>query len=216
MGACLIHGLSSSSSAGCVLDEKPAPGMPESKSPRRSICISKRFDRDPVKLVDVFGQMRDKDLMATRQAAQKRKRLKEKFLAEYAKCGNVSAACRVVGVSRYAVAEWYRADEEFRRGHDNATEVACDALEEAARTRAVDGVAEPVYHMGQVCGEVQRYSDTLLIFLLKGARPQKYRESLYWQQQVNAAGDVNVGAGGAINLILDDDGTHGPAGRDGA
>ncbi|MBX6773030.1 MAG: hypothetical protein IRY83_14975 [Chloroflexi bacterium] len=51
-----------------------------------------------------------------------------------------------------------------------------DALEAEAWRRAVDGVERPVYQNGQRVGAVREYSDTLLIFLLKGGRPQKYRE----------------------------------------
>ena len=55
-------------------------------------------------------------------------------------------------------------------------ENAADLLEEEARRRAHDGVDEPVWFQGVQCGTVRKYSDTLLIFLLKGAKPDKYRE----------------------------------------
>ena len=35
---------------------------------------------------------------------------------------------------------------------------------------------EPVYYQGEVVGQVQRYSDTLLMFLLKGRRPEKFKD----------------------------------------
>ena len=35
-----------------------------------------------------------------------------------------------------------------------------------------------VYHMGEVVGTEREYSDTLLIFLLKGAMPEKYHENV--------------------------------------
>lgn len=38
------------------------------------------------------------------------------------------------------------------------------------------GVDEPVYYQGRSVGRVKRYSDVLLIFLLKGIRPDVYRE----------------------------------------
>ena len=56
-------------------------------------------------------------------------------------------------------------------------------LEEEARRRAYVGFDEPVFGSGghgigtvQV-GVIRKYSDTLLIFLLKGIRPGKFREN---------------------------------------
>ncbi len=42
--------------------------------------------------------------------------------------------------------------------------------------RAVDGVDEPVYQGGKKVGSITRYSDTLLIFLLKANR-DKFRQA---------------------------------------
>jgi hypothetical protein len=61
---------------------------------------------------------------------------------------------------------------EFADAHEHA----CDSLEVEARWRATDGVDEPVFYKGEVCGTVRRYSDTQLIFLLKGAMPEKYKD----------------------------------------
>ena len=46
-----------------------------------------------------------------------------------------------------------------------------------ARRRAVEGVERIVYHKGVECGRVREYSDTLLMFLLRSHRPQKYRDN---------------------------------------
>ena len=46
-----------------------------------------------------------------------------------------------------------------------------------AYRRAVLGVAEPVYQGGELVGTVQRYSDRLLEFLIRGRRPQTYRDN---------------------------------------
>ena len=53
---------------------------------------------------------------------------------------------------------------------------ALDSLEEEARRRAHDGWQEPVYQGGKQVGTVQRFSDNLLMFLLKGKRPEVFRE----------------------------------------
>ena len=56
-------------------------------------------------------------------------------------------------------------------------------LEREARRRAVEGVEEPVgFYKGEPSAYVRKYSDTLLIFLMKGARPDKYRDR--WDPRV--------------------------------
>lgn len=120
------------------------------------------------------------------------------FLKALAETGNVSAAARKAAIHRdtaYAarpdpLAEV--ADPEaiaFGKAWDAAIEVAIDALEEEARRRAVEGTLEPVgWYRGVQGGTVRRYSDTLLIVLLKAHRPEKYRELVRAE---------HTGAGGA-------------------
>lgn len=98
------------------------------------------------------------------------------FLRELARKGNVSAACRKAKVER-STAYRAREDEEFAAAWDEALEVATEALELEARRRAATGVLEPVYQAGKKVGAIRRYSDTLLIFLLKAHAPAKYREN---------------------------------------
>jgi hypothetical protein len=57
--------------------------------------------------------------------------------------------------------------------------MACDILEAEAHRRAVEGVEKPVgWYKGRPGGYVREYSDVLLIFLLKGLRPEKYKDRL--------------------------------------
>lgn len=98
------------------------------------------------------------------------------MLAALCETGNVSRSCETAEIGRTTFYEWLRDSPEFASAVDDAMEVASDSLEAEARRRARDGVDEPVFYQGAVCGTVRRYSDTLLIFLLKGAKPNKYRE----------------------------------------
>ena len=59
-----------------------------------------------------------------------------------------------------------------------AIEAGTDYLEDEARRRAAEGVSKPVFYQGEQCGSVQEFSDTLLIFLLKGRRPEKFRDNI--------------------------------------
>lgn len=61
-------------------------------------------------------------------------------------------------------------------------EEAADVLEAEAWRRAVKGVDKPmtVATMREV---VKEYSDTLLIFLLKGSKPTKFRDNSFVEHQ---------------------------------
>lgn len=89
---------------------------------------------------------------------QTKKPWKARFLIALEKQGSISGACRVVKVNRSTVYREARIDMQFRQQWEDVAEAAADALEVEARKRAFNG------------------SDTLLIFLLKGAKPGIYRE----------------------------------------
>lgn len=98
------------------------------------------------------------------------------FLLHLAWGGNVSAAARYARISRQTAYNHRESNSHFRAAWEEALEVATDRLEEEARRRAVEGVDEPVFYQGKEVARVRKYSDTLLIFLLKAHRPEKYRE----------------------------------------
>ncbi|HEX6827090.1 MAG TPA: hypothetical protein VF077_12305 [Nitrospiraceae bacterium] len=102
---------------------------------------------------------------------------RQAFLERLAECGNVLEAAKGVGSSRHTLYWHRREDPVFRAAWDQALAEAMDTvLEPEAVRRAVDGTLKPVYHLGKRVGTVREYSDTLLIFLLKGGKPAKYRE----------------------------------------
>ena len=86
-------------------------------------------------------------------------------------------------------------DAEYREAFVLAQEEAADRLEDEAFRRAVEGVEKPVgWYKGKPGGVIREYSDVLLIFLLKGARPEKYADRVQnrWElsQRVDLAGTV--------------------------
>jgi hypothetical protein len=104
------------------------------------------------------------------------------FLRAYAETGNISAAAVLASVGRRTHYDWLQADPAYAAAFSEAADEAADALEGEARRRALQGVDQPVFgSMGNGLGTgevglIRKYSDTLLIFLLKGARPEKYAE----------------------------------------
>jgi hypothetical protein len=117
------------------------------------------------------------------------------FLETLVRCGNVTEAANVAGVSRQHLYRMRKSDADFAAAWEEAAELGADALEDEARRRAHDGVDEPltsakglIYDADGKPMMVRKYSDTLLIFLLKGARPAKYRE----RQQVEVSGQLDI------------------------
>jgi transposase-like protein len=115
------------------------------------------------------------------------------FLAALATAGgNVSRACEAVDISRFTAYSWRDDDPHFAAEWERAKEAGVDALEDEARRRAFEGTAKPVFHQGVQCGTIQEYSDTLTIFLLKGARPEKYRERVSTELTGKDGGPVQI------------------------
>jgi hypothetical protein len=81
------------------------------------------------------------------------------FLAALENTGSVTKAAETVNMGRSNVYQYKRSDPEFATAWEQALDIAADTLEDEARKRAFAG------------------SDVLLMFLLKGIRPQKWRES---------------------------------------
>jgi len=107
------------------------------------------------------------------QSAQQKKR----FLAAFARCGNISAACCSARVPRRNVYTWQEIDPAFVLAYREAEVLAKEAVEREIRRRGVEGWLEPVYQGGAKVGNVRRFSDVLLIFLAKRLMPE-YRDSV--------------------------------------
>src|SRR6516164_4149786 len=110
-------------------------------------------------------------------------RRKQLFLEALAARGNMTAAAQAAGVSRACAYLHRQNDDAFANAWEQAEEIAADRLEAEAWRRGVEGVEEPGISLGKVGagsdGEplmIRRYSDTVLLALLRAHRPEKYRE----------------------------------------
>lgn len=101
---------------------------------------------------------------------------KSAFLAAYSECGTTKRAAEITGLQRWAHYQWLKTDPEYKKAFAEAKRMACQSLEAEAIRRAVDGWDEPVFYEGVQTAVKRKYSDTLLIFMLKGANPKKYAE----------------------------------------
>lgn len=96
------------------------------------------------------------------------------FLAAFVVTGTISAACRAAEVGRTSFYRWLQEDTEFVTAWEEAQLAAAESLEAEAIRRARDGVEEVVFFRDREIGVRRKYSDTLMIFLLKGFMPEKY------------------------------------------
>ena len=101
---------------------------------------------------------------------------KAKFLAGLADCGNVTRAAETAGVNRVSMYQLRAKDKKFAKQWDESAAIGAARLEDEARRRAVEGWEEPVFYQGGQCATVRKFSDTLLICLLKAHHPEKYAD----------------------------------------
>lgn len=102
--------------------------------------------------------------------------LKMVFLRAYARHGIISDGTVAAGITYRTYHRWRKDDEVFNEDCKTAESMANDLMEREARRRAIDGFERPVIYQGEVTETYTDYSDSLLTTLLKGNRPEKYKE----------------------------------------
>jgi len=105
------------------------------------------------------------------------------LLAAIAEGLSIRGACHVARIGKTAFYEWVKDDPEMAQAVADATDDGTDFLEDVARMRAIDS------------------SDTLLIFLLKARRPEKYRD---------VSRHEHTGADGGVLTVVIGDRPDGP------
>jgi hypothetical protein len=118
---------------------------------------------------------------------------KKSFLTAFALCGNVTDASDKAEIGCKTHYGWMNLEHDerdaYREAFAEAQERAFVVLEREARRRAVDGVENPIFDKdGNLVGHEIKYSDTMLIFLMKGLRPDVYRETFKHEH----SGTVNL------------------------
>jgi len=100
--------------------------------------------------------------------------------------GHIGNACKATQVGRTTVYDWRKQDARFETAYHEAMDLGADILEDEATRRAIHGLKRFKFFQGAAITDPDtkepyyelEYSDTLLIFLLKGIRPDKYRERI--------------------------------------
>ena len=102
--------------------------------------------------------------------------------------GNITAACKKAKIHREYIYRLENGNEDFAKDFRAAQAQGLAVLEDEARRRAYVGCTRPVFYKGNKCGSVREYSDTLMIFLLKGGMPEKYRDNV----NMNVSGGLDI------------------------
>ena len=102
-----------------------------------------------------------------------RRQQRDLFLQNLARLGSVTAAAAQCELSRYGLYKRRRSDPAFAEAWEEAIKIGTEGLEDEAIRRAAEGWLEPIYHQGSECGQVRKYSDRLLIYLLNRRQPEK-------------------------------------------
>ncbi len=108
---------------------------------------------------------------------------KKAYLIALAETGNRTHAAKLAGIERTTpyTPQW-KQDEAFQERLRQAKEAAADLIESEIYRRAVEGVDKPTgWYKGVAGGVVREFSDVLAMFLLKGLRPETYRERVELQ-----------------------------------
>ncbi len=130
----------------------------------------------------------------------------DRFLETLSRTGNPSAACQASGLTRRSINRMRENDPVFARDYEEAMEEAADLLEAEAWRRALEGVAQPLLKAGQPVLDadgaaiiVRRYSDPLLVMLLRGCKPEKF------QRRIGSAMPTPDPSAGIREIAADDD-----------
>lgn len=113
---------------------------------------------------------------------------KRAFLIAYSVKGTILAASKQAEIDRTMHYDWMKSDPQYAAAFAEAYAQCGDVLEDEAWRRAVDGVPKGIYRKGFLVGTEQEFSDTMLIFKLKGHKPEKYKDRI--QQEHNVQVDL--------------------------
>ena len=136
---------------------------------RREDCQVRNKDRKPVKTPRDSGR--------GQAQVEFTEEVRDKYLRVYAKWGAKMYAAEKAGVSYQTIINHRKSDLTFAEAEKDAYDKFREKLERTAVHRAAYGVDEPIYYKGELVGYVRRYSDTLLISLLKAHIPEKFKDN---------------------------------------
>lgn len=124
-----------------------------------------------------------------------------RFLAHLQEGGHATGACKAASIARATAYRYRQLEEDFALAWADAEQESTERLEEEAFRRAHDGLRRNKYDArGNLLCEELVYSDTLMIFLLKARKPERYRE----RYEFKHSGEVKTSGVDLSKLSLED------------
>jgi len=129
-----------------------------------------------------------------------------RFLRCFEACASVTQSARWAKIVRRTHYDWLDQSQLYRDAFARAEKIAGRTLEDEAVRRAHEGLRKAVRYKGKIVGWESEYSDSLMLALLKGFLPDKYREK--WSGELTGKDGKPLLAMDAIDKIVQDgDGT---------
>lgn len=110
--------------------------------------------------------------------------------AEYAHSNGITHAARAAGVSYQTLKRHLANDPEFAAAWEEADQAYCQMLLDSAHQRGVIGWEEVKRAAnGTITSEIQRYSDTIFMALLKAKMPSLFNPAQVIEQTIKTPKD---------------------------
>jgi len=103
------------------------------------------------------------------------------FLANYRETWSITESAKRAGVTRSSHYKRLSRDPRYKAEFEDIEELIRDTIRSEAIRRAIDGVDVPIFYQGNQVQTIKKYSDTLLLALLKAHCPE-FRDPIQVQR----------------------------------
>lgn len=117
---------------------------------------------------------RDSDKSLPRRYTKFNAVAQRRFLKQLELTGNLEASARAVDITPQAVYGHMKRYPAFKDAVEKARQAVVHDAEVEMRRRAIEGVDTGIYYKGELIATEKRYSDPLLVEILKANAPEKY------------------------------------------
>lgn len=117
------------------------------------------------------------------------------FLRTLMEGWTASRAALAAGAPRVTFYKLRENDERFAAAWDAAVDAGTDTMEDEAARRGTEGYDKPVFYKGTKVAMVREHSDMLLMFMLNGRRPEKFRQNVKLDATVTTGKDFAAALG---------------------
>jgi len=133
---------------------------------------------------------------------EKLPKLRRAFLRAFAETLSIAESTKRIGRDPDTHYYWLQTDPLYAESFEYVKTIAIQGLEDEAVRRAKEGYLVPVVSGGKVITYVRKYSDKLLITLLKRFKPEAYKTQSTRKLTVAGDGPADVNSRSAIGKAV--------------